>query len=362
MFIPASSVTHLDKETHYENSVIDDLLKERKGRVYKNGRTALLSGSKILSSITNGRFWLPAYLCQSAITPVNQCNFEIRYYDVSEKLEPKFNWIHSQPNDILIIVHYFGIVHSVEQVMLFCSEKSIFLIEDCAHSLSDIDSSVQTGSYGDIAIFSFRKQLPVPDGGLMIVNNSKIGMPKQLPKRSNIKKYNSYNKQLLKNAKTFAFKNGINIFPIIDLLKNFKYHKKKSSINASEGPSYVTSKILKTLNLKKIINRKKNNYRFLSKLLSGIPGIYLPFPVLIEGSVPQCFPIWVSDPGNICYKMRRMGIEAARWPGNEYIQNIDLSLYPGTERWLKNSLCLPVNDSLNESHMEKIAHCLKKVL
>jgi hypothetical protein len=58
--------------------------------------------------------------------------------------------------------------------------KKIFLIEDCAHALLSSHKGQSLGSDGDISIFSLLKTLPVPNGGILLLNNGNLICNKDL--------------------------------------------------------------------------------------------------------------------------------------------------------------------------------------
>src|SRR5262249_14275549 len=70
----------------------------------------------------------------------------------------------------LLVVHYFGFPQGIHELREICKRHQIALIEDCAHVLcGDIDGQ-PLGSFGDAAIFSWRKFLPIYDGGELVIN------------------------------------------------------------------------------------------------------------------------------------------------------------------------------------------------
>ena len=68
-----------------------------------------------------------------------------------------------------LVIHEFGVPHPQ---LLPLKERSrearIPLIENCAHSMSSRLSGRYLGLFGDFAIFTFRKQLLLPCGGLLL--------------------------------------------------------------------------------------------------------------------------------------------------------------------------------------------------
>lgn len=55
----------------------------------------------------------------------------------------------------IVLVHLFGIVPNMDEILKICNEKNIILIEDCAQSHGAKWNNKTTGSFGKISCFSF---------------------------------------------------------------------------------------------------------------------------------------------------------------------------------------------------------------
>jgi perosamine synthetase len=72
----------------------------------------------------------------------------------------------------VLVVHYFGFPQPIVKIKEFCKERGLYLLEDCAHVLQGrTEEGIVLGTSGDISIFSWRKFLPVYDGGQLVINN-----------------------------------------------------------------------------------------------------------------------------------------------------------------------------------------------
>ena len=68
----------------------------------------------------------------------------------------------------ILAPHYFGFPANIKSLVSLCKIYDVAVVEDCAHSfLTKIDDQ-PVGSFGDIAIFSMRKTLAIPDGGALV--------------------------------------------------------------------------------------------------------------------------------------------------------------------------------------------------
>ena len=140
---------------------------------FKDGRTALLYGLKSCGVPQGAVVLIPAYVCDSVISAVNQAGLKCRFYKVLPNLEPDFADLEMKSGgaEMMLIIHYFGFPQSLDKIMSFCRKKGLLLIEDCAHALYSNWKGHGLGSFGTFGVFSLRKTLPLPDGGMLLLNN-----------------------------------------------------------------------------------------------------------------------------------------------------------------------------------------------
>ena len=166
-------------------------MRRRRGRAlfFTSGRAALLAGLTALGIGPGDEVLLPAYLCESVVTPVEtvgaaagllpgRSSFEVDLAALEAAITPKTRAV--------VLIHYLGFPGPVQEVRALCQQRGLVLIEDCAHALFSRLGDRPLGTFGDLAIFSPWKSLPLPDGGLLRVNDVRLRpqVPKQrLPAR-----------------------------------------------------------------------------------------------------------------------------------------------------------------------------------
>jgi len=75
----------------------------------------------------------------------------------------------------VLITHYFGLPQQhILQIKDWVKAQNLFLIEDCAHSLGGVSRGRELGMFGDASVFSFRKFIPIPHGGGLVINNQSL--------------------------------------------------------------------------------------------------------------------------------------------------------------------------------------------
>lgn len=75
-----------------------------------------------------------------------------------------------------IVVHYNGYNHFMEEYVKLSKKYNIYMIEDCAHSVTSTFKNKFLGTFGDLGAFSFHetKNFPSGQGGALSVNNKSL--------------------------------------------------------------------------------------------------------------------------------------------------------------------------------------------
>lgn len=147
------------------------------------GRDALSLAISYLDLGPNDTVLLPVYTCQEVLRLFMSCT-HVLFYDVRPDLaiDPDEVRVKLRGSRVkmMMITNYFGFLQPYRhEIKRICAKSGTRLIEDCAHSLLTQGS----GETGDLSIYSFRKILPLPDGGGLRVNSEgKPPVPKYYPR------------------------------------------------------------------------------------------------------------------------------------------------------------------------------------
>ena len=84
--------------------------------------------------------------------------------------------VYNKKTKVIIAQHSFGIPCDIENIKDFCEKNNIFLIEDCALSLSSKKNGKIIGNFGNAAIFSTDHTKPINTliGGMIYTNDKKL--------------------------------------------------------------------------------------------------------------------------------------------------------------------------------------------
>ena len=108
--------------------------------------------------------WMPSYLCPTMIEVVDQKKTNLRFYEVDYNLHiSSTDWVDQiQTGDLVVLIDYFGFPLS-SKVAGLVKKQGGYVLEDACQALF----SNHTGRYSDFVLFSPRKTIGVPDGGIL---------------------------------------------------------------------------------------------------------------------------------------------------------------------------------------------------
>jgi len=79
----------------------------------------------------------------------------------------------------LILTHLYGQMSRIDEIVTICKENDIYLIEDSAESLGSSYNGQQSGTFGDLGVYSFNgNKILTTSGGGMLVSDNKAWIEK----------------------------------------------------------------------------------------------------------------------------------------------------------------------------------------
>jgi hypothetical protein len=128
---------------------------------FANARSALAT---FLKGVQPRCVWLPSYLCRSILVPLLSDNRTHRFFPVNRNLQvlpgPWLNDV--REGDVVLLIAYFGF--PIEEAIT-CSlhTRGALILEDASQALL----SGHVGRFSDYVLYSPRKIVGVPDGGIL---------------------------------------------------------------------------------------------------------------------------------------------------------------------------------------------------
>ena len=347
-------------------------------------RYALAAGIIALGIAPEDIVLLPAYNCSVEIDPILSSGIRIAFYNVKRDLNVDLDdllmRIHGNVRAILV-THFLGFPQPIERIREICLEKNIFLIEDCAHALLSLANGKHLGSYGDIAIFSLLKSLPVPNGGLLLLNNKDVtcAQPSQTP--SSMATF-LYLCELLRFSTTrdiHVFKEALSrIFALsvsavafylrlflVILRKIFGhtglYLVRPDSYNflseiLSWKMSPLSERLLKRVDFQTIKDTRRRNYLYLLDHFSTNDSGILPFKELPTGVSPLFFPIILESPKlrqSLYNSLKSAGVVTHPW-WDRFHPGVPWEKFPDAVYLKRNLFGLPIHQDLTLKHLDRI--------
>jgi hypothetical protein len=258
------------------------------------GRDALALATSHLGLGSADTVLLPAYTCQEVLKSFAR-KVNVLFYDVQDDLTIDPDEIRRQIRGrrvrMLVITDYFGFLQPYRsEIKCICDQEGICLVEDCAHSLL----TEGAGQVGHLAIFSFRKILPVPDGGGLRVNKDHAASvePRFFPK-------------VCVNIRTPMFSRARIASHTTDLIATASEAPKDARILPL---SYFSKHAMTAVSFSDIVRRRREDFEHWRELCLAEPSIVPLFRTLPAGVCPLGFPVKVKERGSLEARARKAGI------------------------------------------------------
>lgn len=132
---------------------------------------------------TEKKVLIPAYTCQTVITPFEEAGWQCEYYSICRDLQIDTNNLFDSVEKYhpsLVVAHpYFGMDLNDEEMKALTAikEQGIAIVLDLTQCLF----STKQYSFASFVVASYRKWMPIPDGGYMriMTDTVKIAQPEE---------------------------------------------------------------------------------------------------------------------------------------------------------------------------------------
>jgi dTDP-4-amino-4,6-dideoxygalactose transaminase len=238
-------------------------------------------------------------------------------------------------------------------VVDLCGGKRVSVIEDFAHVMFD-DQRLEAGNIkGDAAIFSLRKQFPVPDGGLLFVKNGRIGCA-DLVCEGQGPLLNKFIKYIL-NRMPLPIKRSYGPEKLVD--KSFKGIERISSISETIIRRHVNAQSIRE-------SRRRNFLCYVEKFTKEglLNDVELVFDRLGDMDIPYMLPVRLKcRNARLVAELRSMGVPAISWP------TLPSAVVAGdtyaTVRSLRdNIVLLPLHQDITRRHIDHVTGLFSRTI
>ena len=324
-------------------------LKAKQLPLFLSGRQRLLATARsavklLVRALRPATVWLPSYICGVVIDAARETDVRIRFYAVGDSLKIADNhWLAEiQDGDLVIFADYFGFdtwsSHGIE-----ARARGARVVEDACQAMLNRDFS----PHSDYIIFSPRKFIGVPDGGILLAEKNT-----ELPDAD----FPAPPAQWLLQATRASI-----LRAEFDRYGGERSWFKMFQSTEAHGPmepcrmSDLSAAILRIVDWATIKRRRRRNYEF---LLSELGELAI-FPNLPRHVVPLGFPIRVRNRDRV----RRALFNERIYPAVHW-EIIDLvpAEFLSSHRLASEIMTLPSDQRYGRDDMKRMVGKLKRYI
>ena len=321
----------------YLNGSCHNLMQRTHVLPVTSGRAAIYLALRALNVGPGSTVLVPSYHCPTMIAPIVALGARPQFYPITASGCVDQNYLDALPPDgvrAIIAAHFFGLPRPMQALRTWCTQRGVALVEDCAHTLYGTSDGKPVGAWGDFAIGSLTKFLPVTEGGVLVSNHEPVEeialQPRQTKDQVRI---------LADLLELLTCRKGAGLLsaPLrgLFLLKKKLRSPKQSTVASTESdidrpreawdgfkidvnfattrPAHATEWLARHIDLDKVATLRRNNARQLLDALSHMQGAHALVDQLPEHAVPYVLPFWVDNPEPVYRRLKAMRFPVYRW-------------------------------------------------
>lgn len=287
--------------------LMDLLAPERQITMFSSGRSASYCLFKSLKSPSLVLF--PDFYCPSMLMPVKEAGHETRFYHINNDFTADIDSLSPliEEADIIYITDYFGFRDNA--LLEFLDNREIRTVIDRTHSILNVFDNA-----GDCELASFRKIIPVPDGGYFTGCENQCALTEESSLFPIIKTYAKILRYMHETTDSSS-----------EIENHYVKYSTESERMISCSPSAISplsSHIISHYPVKESAADRRKNYNYLYSELKE----YCPLK-LDSNSVPQSMPILIENRNKIKLLLQQKDIYApVLWRCDNIISDYLLNL------------------------------------
>lgn len=346
-------------------------------------RNAIFHGLRVLRIQPGDNILVPSFHCTSVVEPILKYGAKVKFYDIGQNLMPDWDDIEAKidaKSRAIIAIHYFGFPQPIRVFQRLCQARHLFLIEDCAHVLTgQLEDGIPMGRVGDVSIFSWRKFLPLYDGGQLVINNPLLKADIPDEKRDlffSLKVAKNVLEKLIEDSdskivnrisrvsrlpssmvRRLVCTNGHS--PMAFAVNSYDPEFDLSSANLRM--SALSKYILRNTDIAEVAAKRRRNYAWLLEAVAPLVAVAPLHPNLPANVCPWVFPLLVHGIKDFHIVLRAKGIPAFTWSGVIH-RDLPLDRFPNSRFLYENLVFLPLHQSMGERELEIMTGVLRQEL
>jgi dTDP-4-amino-4,6-dideoxygalactose transaminase len=268
----------------------------------------------------------PDYHHGNEIYAMKAAGMKLRYYPVKRDLDIDLSVltdlcdVEPKPR-VLYVTHFIGWPQPMNEIQALCREKDLILIEDCALSFMSTFQGRPLGTFGAYGVFCLYKTLPLPNGGVLVANDtarlngftlrscsalSLGGSSAELILRWIRSRYETCGRAL------FAMKRIAGRTLSATNVRRAPVGNTGFDLSAvNTGMSSICHTILRCFQYDRIKETRRRNFRILEDRFRG--RVTLLDKTLADGVCPLFYPLLVKDKRTAARALASRGIETVEF-------------------------------------------------
>jgi dTDP-4-amino-4,6-dideoxygalactose transaminase len=335
-------------------------LNQESCRIYSRARHAIWNVCQSLGLSANDVVLMPAYHHGSEVEAMLQAGVKIRYYEVSESLEPDPHELEALLGPevrALYIIHYMGFPQAAGYWREWCDERSLLLIEDAAQAFLSERDGRPVGSFGQAGIFCLYKTYGIPDGGAVVSSSPSVYPSSEVQSgwwRAFKRHFN-----WVAQHRTEVGAMHLMLKPVIAWAKRKidRPHQEFDLGDPLAPPCAVTMSLLPKIVDPGTAERRRENYRFLLSHFKDL--VPLPFAILPDGACPFGFPVMVNEPRAFLKRLHAYGVVGLLFWINPH-PSLPVADFPRSRVLREGVIALPVHQELTRSELQQIVDAVRR--
>ena len=311
-------------------------LELNEGRERHAGALRLNAGRYALEYILRARkyhkVYLPYYICDSVLQPIERLGVAYEFYHINEQLEPAVE-LHPKDDEAVLYVNYFGLKNRFASSFCYAYHNTILDNTQafyCNEGNYYKDPSVQCDTF-----YSCRKYFGVPDGAYLYTDKL---LDEELPQDESFERMTFLTKRIDRSPQ--------------EGYADFHANDKQLSTVGMKRMSKLTEAMMQGIDYTAKANQRISNFHLLDKVLRETNRFKWDVD---SGIVPLVYPYYVDHGARLRQHLIENQIFCARyWPNVlEWCQPGDLEY-----QLVENLVCLPIDQRYGEEEMKQIIEIL----
>ncbi len=342
--IPISPVLSLAAFRRGGGARVRSVLDAGELRFVTSARIAIALALREMGLGSGDKVLVPAWHSPSMIPPVLWRGAEPVFYrlrgDSSVDLADLAGKLDSTTR-ALMVTHYFGFPQpQMAAIRDFCDAHGIGLLEDCAHCLIGEHEGRAVGAWGDYAVASSMKFLPIYEGGLLVSRRHSLqgvelrtagwAFEAKIALASLEKSFAHGRMGAARAALWLPIKAKDAAWRLIKSRRpagtpalspdssdsSFDFDPRWLDKRSSMFSRLLTRRASPT----RIAQARRANYQRIEQALRGHAAGRPLYAILPDGACPWAFPFVADQPERLCQRLRAMGVPVVGfgrtlWPG-----------------------------------------------